>query len=157
MELDPYANDGLLSYFEGKAEYGTATRSTAVLRTGAASRAHDSGAGDLSYTRHYFGPEALGGWYARVYFRVSALPASAVRIMFFSNNAGRLVGARLTAGGKLQLWNEVAGSEAQVGSNSAATIAVDTWYRLELFAKLVTLAPGETTTLRQRWTVEEPS
>ncbi len=136
MELTPSTDDGLLSYFEGKAEYGTVTRSTAVKRSGTASRAHDSGTDDLSYTRHHFGAEALGGKYTRVYFRVSALPSVTTRIMWYGNFAGRVIGCRVTAGGKLQLWNEVTGSEAQIGSDSGPTVAVDNWYRLELYGNI---------------------
>lgn len=52
---------------------------------------------------------------------------------------------RLTSGGKLQLFNDV--TDTQIGSDSAMTVAVDTWYALELSVLINT---GATDTLEAR-------
>jgi hypothetical protein len=65
--------------------------------------------------------------------------------MLFLDGAGAsdiFVSARLTSGGKLQLWNET-GTPAQIGSDSSATLVVDTWYRIEL--KCLVLQAGDDT------------
>lgn len=142
MESTPTADEGLFFFFEGNRVIGsnaTVTRDTSVKRTGFSSRAHNSGVSNaLAYTHVSWGIQGANGYYTRLYFAVSALPDSTCRIVFYSDSGGNpLVGARLTSAGKLQLWREVAGSEAQIGSDSVATITANTFYRLELFCKTV--------------------
>lgn len=147
-ESTPTNGEGVFFRFEGEYTAGanaTVTKSTSVKRTGAASRAHNAGVSDaLVYTQLFWGLQGANGYYTRIYFRVSALPAGTVRILYHADNTTPLTGARLTAAGKIQLWNEVSGSEAQIGSDSAATVAADTWYRLELFTKVVAGASDQT-------------
>jgi hypothetical protein len=61
-------------------------------------------------------------------------PSSTVPVLRHGGNTG--VSARLTSGGKLQLFNDVTG--LQTGSDSAATLVMDgtTWYRIELSVTL---------------------
>lgn len=145
-EVTPVAADGVFFHFEGgytATGTGTVTKNTSVKRSGGASRAHNSGAtGGFAYTNPFWGLQGMDGYYARLYFRVTALPASTVRIMYFADNSTSLAGARLTSGGKIQLWNET-GTPAQIGSDSTASVAVDTWYRLELLTKTVTGASDQ--------------
>lgn len=75
---------------------------------------------------------------ARAYMRFDTPPASAVRVFSVATGGGasQAVSAKLTAAGKLQLWNLVANT--QIGSDSAATIATDgsAWYRIEMSVTL---------------------
>lgn len=128
-------------YFEGTPNVGSGasiTKDTTVKRTGVASRKHDSGASNNSvYSRIHWGAQGANGYFTRIYFRVPALPSTAGRILAYADSADALlVGARLTPTGKIQLWNET-GTPAQIGSDSTVTVAVDTWYRLELHCKTV--------------------
>ena len=96
-----------------------------------------------------WGSLGANGYYVRIYMRFGALPASTVRVMQMDDSAGSpaaLVSAKLTAAGKLQLWNQT-GTPAQIGSDSAATIKINTWYRVELHCKTVTGA-SDTAALR---------
>jgi hypothetical protein len=119
---------------------GTITRDTGIFRSGAASYKCDSGAGVGACFR-LLNP-ATGGsiscansatTYARAYMRFDNAPGSDVRVFGTDSTAADGISARLTTGGKLQLWNNV--TPAQIGSDSAATLAVDgsAWYRLEFF------------------------
>jgi hypothetical protein len=137
METTPVNGEPTID-FEGSSEagVGTISRDTTIKRSGTSSRSHTRGASfGLVYTTQSWGTRGLFGYYARMYFRVNALPSSTARIMYMQESAGgALAGARLTAAGKIQLFNET-GSPAQIGSDSAATVTTDTWYRLELYVK----------------------
>lgn len=154
LESTPVGTDSFQS-FEGSTAVGgggSVARSTSVLRstrgTGAASRQHDSGGSSaLAYSDYLWGLLGSYGYYARAYFRVDSLPTGTVRIMYLSDNSTPLAGARLTSGGKIQLWNET-GTPAQIGSDSSATIAVDTWYRLEVYCKTLSGAGDDECELR---------
>lgn len=139
-ETAPQADEGSgFFFFEGERSVGagaTVTRDTAVKRSGAAARAHNSGgSGALAYTRTFWGLQGANGYYVRIYFRVDALPTTDARVLMLSDNAADLVAARLTVSGKIQLRNEVAGT--QIGANSTLTVAPGVWYRLELYCKVV--------------------
>jgi hypothetical protein len=104
-----------------------ATIQTSVKRSGVYAYQCNSGAGNqTSYVSTPW--TSSGSTFFRAYFRVSALPSSTVSLLRPITNR---ISARLTSGGKIQLWNDNAGT--QIGSDSSATIAIDTWYRLELW------------------------
>lgn len=109
---------------------------TVLQRTGPACVKVDSAvANGTGYFFTYWGSIGANGYYPRIYMRFSALPSSTVRIMQMgSAAAGDLVQARLTSAGKLQLWNGT-GTPAQIGSDSAETIGIDTYYCIELHCK----------------------
>ena len=119
---------------------GDIFQETSIQRTGAACIRLASNAGNgPSCSFSAWGTLGANGYYARIYYRFAALPASTVRIMQFEDSAtfAPLVSARITSAGKLQLWNQT-GTPAQIGSDSAATIQINTWYRIELHCKTVT-------------------
>jgi hypothetical protein len=62
-------------------------------------------------------------YFFRFYFNVPSLPSTTADIAAL----GSAVSVRLTSSGHIQLW-----TGSQVGSDSAATIAANTWYRVEL-------------------------
>jgi hypothetical protein len=95
-------------------------------------------------------PTAGTSLFARVYFRVSALPNATKVIAKFSAGATNLVGVKLTSAGLLQLFNLVAGT--QIGSDSVDVIAVDRWYRLELKQ---TIGTGSTDATELRLATDE--
>jgi hypothetical protein len=147
-ETTPLTDDGGGFFrFEGPSIVGagaTVTRSTSVKRSGTAARAHNTGASaSNAYSNLNWGLQGEFGYYLRIYFRVSALPSTFASLAILADNSALLTSARLTSGGKLQLWNDVA--ESQIGSDSAATIAVDTWYRLELYTKVISAGTDEAT------------
>lgn len=111
------------------------SRDTSVHRTGAASWKANSGVGNsISDGGILFTWLASTTYYLRAYEQFSNLPsASFARVLRFGTD-GNGISARLTSGGKLQLWNEVANT--QIGSDSAVTLSADstTWYRIELKA-----------------------
>lgn len=123
----------------------TVTRDTGTKRTGAASWKCDSGAGNAA---SHFGKQTTRGssvtWYSRGYMCFAALPGSTVAV----HTVGGAVSARLTSGGKLQFWDDSAGT--QFGSDSAATISADstTWYRIEI--KVVLNASTQVTSCELR-------
>jgi hypothetical protein len=131
--------------FEGRVDAGTVTRDTAVKRTaeGEASWKFDSGAGNtLAYLTHSWGNRGLFGYYVRAYFRFATMPSATTRLLLLVTSTGvNLVNARVTSGGKLQLYNEV--GAVQIGSDSAATLTTGVWYRIELYCKTVTGASDE--------------
>lgn len=110
---------------------GTITLDTSVKRSGAGSRSHSSGAGNsLVYTTLTW-PTPIATVFTRWYFRIDALPASTSRIAYLRTTGGAAtLSVRLTAAGKLQLYNEI--GAAQIGSDSTLTVATGTWYRVEL-------------------------
>lgn len=146
-ELTPQSAESPFFYGEGNAVTGagaSVTRSTSVKRSGVASRAHNSGASQANaYTLIHWGLQGNFGYYTRIYFRVSALPVSSMRILSLGDEVEFLTAAYLTPTGVIQLWKNVAGSEAQLGSDSVATVAIDTFYMLELYTKAVSGANDE--------------
>lgn len=112
-----------------------ATISTTKARSGSRSFKCDSTAGNTVATVEHATTLAA---YVRGYFLFDNLPGATVRIIRIIGETGAsaTVSARLTAAGKLQLWNDT-GTPAQIGSDSAATISADgtTWYRIELYFK----------------------
>lgn len=70
-------------------------------------------------------------YFGRMYVKWDALPGSTVRALNMGNG-GATIGSlvKITAAGKLQLFSANA-SSSQIGSDSAATIATGTWYRVE--------------------------
>jgi hypothetical protein len=128
----------------------TATETT-VIRSGSASIKCAGTSANSSYRIFPFTAQAAGtSLYARVYVRLSALPNATKTIVRFSAGATNIVGARLTSAGKLQLFNAVAGT--QIGSDSAETLAVDRWYRVEL---KVTIGAGSTDAAELRLATDE--
>lgn len=80
-----------------------------------------------------FGFTGVNGrkYFGRFYFRVNQLPTNTVLIGAYLNaGGGQLCSIRLTPGGKLQLWNDKAA--VQIGSDSVATFAANTWYMAQL-------------------------
>lgn len=113
---------------DGRIIDGSPVLQGSVVRSGAQALSCPSGAGNnLARVRREF--TGTASTYMRVYFRVTALPASTVPIFRYLISAGPVISARLTSGGKIQMWNDT-GTPAQIGSDSAATIAVNTWYKL---------------------------
>ena len=127
------------AFYDWHGKTGTVTKDTGVFRSGLASVKFDSAAGNVAATLEFDDPQGVTtneDYYFRFYLRFGALPASTVRVMRFGTATGgdNQVSARLTSAGKLQLWNDTAGT--QIGSDSAATIAIDTWYRVEMFVDI---------------------
>jgi hypothetical protein len=117
---------------------GVGPAAVATPRSGNWSAQFASGTGNSSCTIRRGGstanvePQWVGGrtYYFRAYFQFTNLPSAAnTKIVRFGFSNG--ISVRLTTGGKLQLWNDMAGT--QIGSNSATTLAAgSTWYRVEL-------------------------
>lgn len=102
------------------------TTSTSVYRSGSASVQCAGTSANTSYRIWPFtAPSAGTTLFARAYIRFTALPNATKKVLQFGTAA--LSSVRLTSAGKLQLW-----TTAQVGSDSTMTLAVDTWYRVEL-------------------------
>lgn len=124
---------------------GGAVFSSSNPRTGSyAFRCETAGASAAKYVNATFSAGTDVGYYARAYVYFSHLPASTVKVMAFDSN--QTVSAKLTSGGKLQLWDDIGG--VQIGSDSATTITTGTWYRIELYAKSVTGANNDEAELR---------
>lgn len=118
---------------DGWSAGATATStSTSVIREAFASFQCDGTAANTSFRRWSWTAPALGATlHARSYHQFAALPTSDATIARFRTSAdGALVSARLTTAGKLQLWNDSAGT--QIGSDSALTVSTGTWYRVQL-------------------------
>lgn len=110
---------------------GTVTRDASNQRTGSGCAKFDSTAGNLTVVPLAQISLVSKTMFWRVYMMFPALPGTTAQVMGVANNGGTLgISARLTTGGKLQLWNNTAGT--QIGSDSAATIATGTYYRLEM-------------------------
>lgn len=88
-----------------------------------------SGGGNAaqSYTTPAF-VIGTGPAHVRAHVRFANLPGTATTVLRFQTTS---VSARVTSGGKLQLWNDT-GTPAQIGSDSAATLTTGTYYRIEL-------------------------
>lgn len=134
-----YGTDAFPSYeYEFTNGFGDIFQETSLQRTGAACIRMNSKTGNLKAENlTAWGSLGANGYYVRIYQRFGALPSSTVRVMQLEDSGGALVSAKLTAAGKLQLWNQT-GTPAQIGSDSAATLAVDTYYMIELHCKTVT-------------------
>lgn len=118
---------------------GTPTAPTVqstVVRSGKHAAQCNAGAGNaavLAISAAAITGVASTTYYIRQCYCFANLPGSAVRILATdTSGAANAVDVKLTAAGKLQLWNRAAGT--QIGSDSAATIAANsaTWYRVEL-------------------------
>lgn len=123
---------------------GSLSRDTTTFRSGVASFKFDSlgtnGAIGVKPARWTTGastdslnPIASSTYYCRVYMCFGTTPGGTVRVIDCGSTATTNgVGVRITAAGKVQFFNNVAGT--QIGSDSAATIAFDgaTWYRFEI-------------------------
>src|SRR5262245_17483984 len=117
---------------DGVSRVGSAGMSvdTATVRSGAAALKLDSGAGNIATNAGFNATIALPATlYGRAYLRFTSLPGSTVPVARFVGT-GNAASARLSSGGKLQLFNDVAGT--QIGSDSAATLTTGVWYRIEL-------------------------
>ncbi len=128
------ANDNTL---EGIDTSVPAVFSTAVVRSGTYAAICDSGAGNTAKSFRVLTSQfslALNRfYYLRAYLYFTALPSSTVGVLVWGTNFYEV---HLTSAGKLRLiW---AGTPAQIGSDSVATIATGTWYRVELAFKLGT-------------------
>jgi hypothetical protein len=124
------SNDATIEQVSLAISGATVVIQSTVKRSGTYAYHCNSGAGGVTSYLGALAMSSSGASYVRFAIRVSTLPSSTVRICRpQASNAN--ISVRLTSGGKLQLWNEVAAS--QIGSDSAATIAVDTWYRVELY------------------------
>ena len=122
--------------FEGPTSVGgagaTSAKSTSVKRSGVSSRAFDSGSSNFhAYSRLAWNGVLGRGIYVRAYFLVPALPASTTYIGRTATLTGNFNLIRLTSAGKIVLTDP---DGTQIGSESDATIATDTWYRLELYS-----------------------
>lgn len=126
IDLVEWFNNGL-TVLNGSAP----TLETVNMRSGVAAWNHFSGGSSASYVSTPLITRALSTtYYIRAYFNFSHLPGSTV-VVLIAGATG--VAAKLTSGGKLQLFNMGAGT--QIGSDSAATINTGTWYRIELSFK----------------------
>lgn len=131
---------------------GTVTLNTTTKRSGNSSGKYDStGANAAAFTGIRRADLSVAPLIAsqtafiRAYMNFANAPGSTTRVMKARGGASSAQGVsvRLTSGGKLQLWNDVAGT--QIGSDSATTLVMDgtVWYRIEL--KSVADASNNTT------------
>lgn len=106
--------------------------STAIVRSGANSWKHDSGAGNTSaiVTTPLTTLTSGTSYFFRMYMYFVQLPTSTVSIVQFTASGIEGVSAKLTSEGKLQLFNITSG--LQLGSDSVATLTTGAWYRIEL-------------------------
>jgi hypothetical protein len=112
----------------------TATEAT-VVRSGGFSFKCAGTSGNTSFRWWPFTGALATGYYARACLRFAAFPNATKKVLAFTTAAdGALVSARLTSGGNLQLWDDV--GAAQIGSDSTLALALDTWYRIELYLKI---------------------
>lgn len=116
---------------------GTVTSDTTAPRTGSRAYKCDStGANSLAAVNPVGGAPSNGvfaiaanrQYFFRAYIRFEALPDSTVQVLQLGNPNG--FSARLTSGGKLQLFENTGGT--QIGSDSAATITTGQYYRIEI-------------------------
>lgn len=103
-------------------------RDVTTPRSGAAAWKCDSAAGNTtSFITANFSAAVNTSFFLRVYMNFSQLPGGTIKVVSYESTA---ISARLTSAGKLQLWNDSAGT--QIGSDSAATVATGSYYRIEL-------------------------
>lgn len=118
-------------------EVGTAfTYDTGTVRSGSRSWKIDASA--ASYVLYTLSAGAVGRrWFATIWFYVpsaSGLPGSDSRILAIQTGAAAMLcGARLTTAGKIQLVDQAG---TQIGSDSAETVATNTWHRLDLGVRI---------------------
>lgn len=119
------------------------TTETTTFRSGNSAIKCAGTAANTSFRWFPLGTVASGtGVYGRAYIYVSALPNATKKVAAFVTSAdGALVSARLTAAGKLQLWNDA--GAAQIGGDSALTLATGAWYRVEVYLKIAAGAADE--------------
>jgi hypothetical protein len=114
------------------------TIDTTNQRSGLACAACGSNGTTTSYVYWTFtAPSAGTAVYVRAYGRLSALPTSATVVSRIGTGAH--VSVRLTSGGLLQLWNDVAST--QIGSSSGLVLETGMYYRIEL---MLTIGTGAT-------------
>lgn len=123
---------------------GTATISTTTKRSGDYAGKYASGAGNAA-AHHLFPistPTLSRVYHTRSYhiFETTLPSAASTDIAKINSTSGWLMMARLTSAGKLQLWDN--NFNVQVGSDSAATLVADQWYKVEL--RIVAKAVGAT-------------
>ena len=116
---------------------GTSSLDSAVVNSGTRSLKFDSGAGNaaayaLVGLKIAEFPATGTPVFARAYFYFDNLPTAATTkvLVLKGFGGGAIVSARVTSGAKLALYNDV--SNAQIGSDSATTLAAATWYRIEV-------------------------
>jgi len=114
----------------GAAITGPVTRDTTVQRSGGACIKCDSGSPSGPTYTPIFSISASKTYYMRAYMRFGTLPSVTAPVFGFLFAANFGISVWLTSAGKLQLFNNV--TSAQIGSDSAATIAINTYYRIEL-------------------------
>lgn len=108
----------------------TATIQSLVVRSGAFAAKFDGGAaGAATRCTHTITLAANTTYFIRAYFCFANLPSVTTTLVTLFHG---VPAAKITSAGKIQLWNLT--SNAQVGSDSAATVVADsaTWYRIEL-------------------------
>lgn len=123
--------DGLFS----TSAVGQATKDSAISRSGSSSCKLDSTASNSGVwvsALTNFTTAANRIFYLQGYFYFDTLPASTVQIMQLYSGAVPCVSVRLTAAGKIQLFDNGAG--VQIGSDSVATLTTGIWYRIAIRA-----------------------
>jgi hypothetical protein len=115
---------------------GAVTRDTTTPRTGNGCIKYDSVSNAVALVS--IGSFPLSSTlFWRGYFRFAAYPAAATSIL--GPASGTNFGVKITSAGKLQLW----GTASQIGSDSAATLSLNVYYRVEL--KMVINSSGQIT------------
>jgi hypothetical protein len=121
----------------------TLTLDTAVKRTGTSSFKFDASA--ANYLVFTFSGVALRTYYFCGHFYIpaaSGLPGANANILQLAGSGGgSIISAWLTTGGKIQA--RYANTDTQLGSDSAATITTDTWYRIEASYNVNTAAGAD--------------
>lgn len=112
---------------------GTVTFDTGTMRSGSRSFKCDAGAGNAAADVFLFKSSALDRRnFLSVWFYVpnaSGLPSSNAKIIQVTQSGNQQFAVRLTTAGKVQLLDHV---DVQIGSDSAGTVATDTWHRIDL-------------------------
>lgn len=114
----------------------TYSSAAGTFRSGAWSYKFDGGAGAAMYHQAAFTGAVGTRYFAAIWFRLPAatgLPATSATVISFLQSTTVLCQARLMNTGKIRLLDQAA---VQIGSDSTATIAADTWYRLELVCQI---------------------
>jgi hypothetical protein len=126
----------------------TLTFDATTKRTG--SRSFKFSASAANYLTHTFTKTLGRGYYFCGHFLIpaaSGLPGSNAIILDDAISAtSAFYNVTLTSGGKLRLGFGT--TPTQIGSDSAATIAVDTWYRVEFFSKVGSGSSDDSAELR---------
>jgi hypothetical protein len=136
---------------------GTMDTNTTVHRSGSGC-IRCGGTSTLTSYRAWGGIPLVG--YSRPFLRITALPSATKKI--FDIIGGTLaaptgiLSVRLTAAGKLQLWNERSGAVAQIGADSAYTVELDRWFALELYHNISTASSAGSANDNCELRVREP-